>query len=231
MRRRRPVQSLRKRKPVPARPPPPPRFQAPQFLAWNENPHFAQVALSWFQKFGIRNAVETGTYMGHTCAWLADNLPGQVHSVELMPELFKAAQERFKDNQRVKLWQGNSKDVMPQLLSQLAEVSLSPLFVLLDAHAGNCYWPILDELRAIGESKFRNNCLIVIDDFQVPGHPEFGFDEYNGQALNFQFVEKELRAALPDLAFEYYGPPENIGIRRGKLVAFPARWLDLPPLA
>src|SRR5689334_9892877 len=47
--------------------------------------------------FGSEIFIETGTYLGDTTA-VAAAIFSEVHTVELFPELFNQAHERFKDN-------------------------------------------------------------------------------------------------------------------------------------
>jgi protein-L-isoaspartate O-methyltransferase len=74
--------------------------------------------------------LETGTYQGET---LAANLERfeQLISIELAPELFHAARQRFSASAKVKICQGDS----PRHLQRLQSM-LRPLGVLywLDAH-------------------------------------------------------------------------------------------------
>jgi hypothetical protein len=57
----------------------------------------------------------------------------------------------------------------------------------LDAHGfGFNDWPLRQEVQFI--TKNVSNALILIDDFRVPGRPEFGFDAYNGQACALEYI-------------------------------------------
>jgi len=113
--------------------------------------------------------LETGTYQGET---LAANLERfeQLISIELAPELFHAARQRFSASAKVKICQGDS----PRHLQRLQSM-LRPLGVLywLDAHwcagahshaeASQC--PLLAELQAIGA--LNPDSVILIDDARL----------------------------------------------------------------
>ena len=68
-------------------------------------------------------------------------------------------------------------------------------FFYLDAHWQH-YWPLRTELKHISDAGVR--CAIVIDDFEVPGQPQFGFDidgggeVIAGLACNLDYVRASL---------------------------------------
>jgi hypothetical protein len=117
-------------------------------------------------RLNLRRVVETGTFRGDGTAALGSIFP-HVVSIELSLELHEAATRRFAGDRRVDLFQGDSGE----LLSQLVDASVPTLY-FLDAHrsggetAGaeiDC--PILDELRGL-EGAGPTDC-IIIDDARV----------------------------------------------------------------
>ena len=88
------------------RPVPPPAFVKRRMLATLINALRAEVF------------VETGTYLGDTVAALKGNVRA-IHSIELGEKLFQDAQRRFSGCNNVRLWHGDSGDVLPEVLSQI----------------------------------------------------------------------------------------------------------------
>ena len=115
--------------------------------------------------FAAEIFVETGTYLGDTVACMKDHVR-QVHSIELGEDLFKNAQRRFADCPGVKLWHGDSGDVLPAVLQSIA----GRCVFWLDGHysagitaRGVEDTPILRELTHIFSASIPPY-LIVIDD-------------------------------------------------------------------
>lgn len=162
----------------------------------------------------ITLVVETGTYHGVTTEMLASVAPWVV-SAESNPLYQKEALVRLKDCKNVDCQLGPSPDIIQML--QLPRDGQVLFF--LDAHWGYD-WPLLDELRQI---KLRNlKPLILIHDFKVPDHPEFGYDVYGANSCEWDYVR--------DLVVDIYGvdrfvltyPTEAAGSRRG--------WILIEPL-
>lgn len=124
--------------------------------------------------FQIDTFIETGTYLGNTTAE-ASLVFNTVHTIELSPELYEAARERFKNQKNVLLHQGDSGKLLNDLIPTLS----SRIFFYLDSHFsgngtafGGQNTPVLDELFAI---RAKPDSVILIDDirnFQVSCLPE-----------------------------------------------------------
>lgn len=142
--------------------------------------------------------VETGTFRGDTLASLSSSFP-ELHSVELSPEYFAAAQKRFTAVPHVHLHHGDSPRVLAKLVPQIAEKSV---LYFLDAHwcvaadtageASQC--PLLEEIRAIGSLNAES--LVIIDDARLFLAPPLAPHEIS-QWPDFQDVLDALRAASP----------------------------------
>lgn len=121
--------------------------------------------------------IETGTFEGASLAIAARHLP-ECHSVELSPEYYTKAKERFRGTPNVKLHQGSSPEVLKQLAPGLGDKAC---LYWLDAHwcvaantAGeNSQSPLLSELAAI--SNLNSRSVVLIDDARLylcaPPHP------------------------------------------------------------
>lgn len=111
--------------------------------------------------------VETGTFLGETTQMLALSAR-QVYSVEPEPTLFDRAVRKFAATLNVKILNGTSEKVFPQLLPTLS----GPVNFWLDGHysAGITYkgdrdTPVLEELAEIEAnlSRFSRLCVLIDD--------------------------------------------------------------------
>ena len=68
--------------------------------------------------FGAELFIETGTYLGNTVEALKDRVR-VVHSIELGDDLFYKAKQRFAGCPKVRLWHGDSGDVLPAVLGSV----------------------------------------------------------------------------------------------------------------
>lgn len=149
------------------------------------------------QTFGLRSFVETGTYLGNMIA-ATEDLFEQIYSIELSPELWRAAMWRFQHDKRVRILQGDSGSVLPRLLQDID----TPCLFWLDGHysggvtaCGDTETPIVAELEAVlCHSISTRRHVVLIDDAQC----------FTGQH-GYPTVE-ELRAIVaerrPELTFE-----------------------------
>lgn len=143
------------------------------------NPNDSHLKIDYLKKHGNgRIFVETGTYMGQTVELLKD-LPdfSEINSIELNEELANLAKIKFADDEKVKIWQGDSIDVLQTIISKTNE----PMTFWLDAHAsGNIKGgrsggsPVLDELKAIKASPIKTH-TIMIDDVRLFGSAEWSY--------------------------------------------------------
>lgn len=150
--------------------------------------------------------VETGCFVGDTTEYLARCYPEiPVVGVEVNAAYAAIAERRLDRYANVSIWRGDSGVVLARVL----EDAQRP-FVILDAHWEEA-WPLRAELAAIEHG------VVAVDDFDI-GDPRFGFDEYDGVALNGSLL-RELR---PDVNWyagdphaEYPTPCLQIGRRTG----------------
>jgi len=155
----------------------------------------SNLKIEYMQKYGVGKVfVETGTYLGDTVQLALDAGFDLIHTIEVDQRMFDKCQKRFKNNDKVKLWFGDSVDFIPKIVDELTG---SATF-WLDAHAsgplpGGRYapCPLVLELEAIyGKKKLSitengsetihekssiNNHTIMIDDRRLFGSAEWGF--------------------------------------------------------
>jgi hypothetical protein len=130
----------------------------------------------WGKERGIANFIETGTYHGNMVEAQREHFRTLV-TIELSPELHRAAAERFKPYAHIHVLQGDSG----KMLAEAVRLIHGPAVFWLDAHyskgitaRGEKETPILQELSIIAD-RHEPNDVILIDDarhFNLhPGYP------------------------------------------------------------
>jgi len=154
--------------------------------------------------------VETGTYHGDTVAVAADFGFQEIHSIEINQQLFNKCQQRFAQNDRVKIYYGDSPDVLQQILPCMS----ARCTFWLDAHrsfslntpGSNVYGPnpLVQELDAIASSN-RNDHIIFIDDCRL-------FDTESWDFLSRQAVIDLLLKINPNYKIKYLDGGTSFGV-------------------
>jgi len=149
---------------------------------------YQQIMVELAAASGVSAFVETGTFKGVSAAFIADRCPAvPVHTIEIEPSYYAEAAARLHRYPSVRLAHGSSPPWLAALLDG-GTLGDRPLFYL-DAHWYED-WPLPAEIELIA-SRARE-AIIVIDDFQVPGRVDFGFDTYAGRACNLDLVRTHL---------------------------------------
>jgi len=210
------------------------------YVAFNGDKFVEEEIRRLIKKYKIKSIIETGTYLGDTTARFAE-LAEEVHTIEIKQEFFAQAQVNLKGYDNVKMYLGNS----PEILNTILPSVKPPVLFYLDAHWSR-YWPILDELKAIARFEHGKNSVIVIDDFYVPGE-DFGYDEYypnfgllsylakrvinkitetvlrkrvfKRQRLDYPYIEKHTLQINAE--FKHFFNKQAGGARRGKIYIHP----------
>jgi hypothetical protein len=132
-------------------------------------PHIVkQKTIRSFQnKFNTNVLVETGTFMGEMI-YAQRNIFKKIYSIELSEELHLAAKRRLNKYQHVELLQGDSGEVLFNLVPKIDE----PAIFWLDGHysgfetaKGELATPIEKELETILNSDLAH--IILIDDARL----------------------------------------------------------------
>jgi hypothetical protein len=147
-----------------------------EFKKWVANgspvppPHSAKqkVIEKYAKQYSCSTLIESGTYLGDTIYSQKDNF-SQIISVELSRKLYKAACRRFKNYPHIRVFFGNSGELLPEIMPGIKNRSL----LWLDGHysggltaRGETESPVFKELDAI----LKNNGalhVILIDDARL----------------------------------------------------------------
>lgn len=158
--------------------------------------------------FAPQAIVETGTYLGTSTLFFAANAPSScpVHTVELDDFYYRFAKKRF-ERKGVDI---NIHKMSSEAFLEGTRFDVERLFCYLDAHWYK-YLPIREEIRALSDYP---QVVIGIDDFEVPGEPSWGFDDYrrNG-VLTWRYIADAARDFT--VFYPAYSPEEDNGARRG----------------
>ncbi len=137
-------------------------------------------------EFKVKSVIETGTWMGRTTQ-LFSMMVDEVYTIEINPEYYEQA-SFLKDYKNVYRHLGDSGEVLWHILRYYA--TTDPILFYLDAHWGENF-PLLKELQTIAEYDVKSP-IIVIHDCYNPFNPDFGYDVYNGQRIDYEYVEPYL---------------------------------------
>lgn len=123
-----------------------------------------QIVLELKELAGATHFVETGTLAGETSRWASKHFK-TVHTIELSKTLYEQYSSQLKALENVKPYQGDSRDVLPKILSEIGD---QKIVFWLDGHwsAGETAGqedecPLLGELDLI---RRRDGDIIIIDD-------------------------------------------------------------------
>ena len=94
------------------------------------SPHLLKqkVVREYGERYGLQMLVETGTYYGEMVAAMKRCFD-RIYSIEFVPELAARAQKKFAGEPHIKIFCGDSKVLMPEVLALLQ----SPALFWLDA--------------------------------------------------------------------------------------------------
>ncbi len=168
--------------------------------------------------FNIRIAVETGTYHGSTAKFFASCFE-DLYTIEIDDGNYLTAKQQLAPYHNAHCFLGSSEQVLKDILPQLQD---KKILFYLDAHRGYDS-PLKDELDAISKTH-RDQCIIVIDDFKVPGRADIGYDRFGNSECSFSSIKEKLSQVFSDYNC-YYVIPATVFFR-AKFVAIPKKWQE-----
>jgi hypothetical protein len=111
-------------------------------------------------KFGLNTIIETGTYIGESTQLLS-TLFDKVYSCELFYGRYVDRYTDLLKNDKVKLVEGSSVDVLPNMFD---EIGNDKFILYLDAHEKSSL-PLRDELQIVADYGFKP--VIIIHDWDI----------------------------------------------------------------
>jgi len=180
---------------------------------FNGDKYIQKEFLKLKKKYNITTAIETGSALGYTTKWLAENFD-KVKAIEVNATYFALAASRLTDYENAQVLLG---DTVATLQSILSDVKDDTIF-FLDAHWGLAC-PLESELQQIATVGIKP--VITIHDFQVPDHPELGYDEYDGHPFSFEWLKPRFDAIYGENGYEGYYNEKAEGAMRGIIYICP----------
>jgi hypothetical protein len=103
----------------------------PDYWYWKLRPHTARsphllkqrTVREYGKRHGLRTLIETGTYYGEMIAAVKSDFEC-IYSIEFDPELARRAARRFERDSRIRILEGDSRIVLPELLKSISEPAL-----------------------------------------------------------------------------------------------------------
>lgn len=89
------------------------------------SPHLVKqrAVREYARRYGLRTMVETGTYYGEMVAAVRNDFE-RIYSIEFDPELASRAVRRFSRDRHIRILEGDSRKVLPELLDSVSEPAL-----------------------------------------------------------------------------------------------------------
>jgi hypothetical protein len=180
--------------------------------------HYVQAEfLKLRDQFKIKTAVETGTCLGSTTLWLSEHFKN-VFTSEISEEYLRFALNRFEGKNNIRAFLGDSASALKDcILPHCGDDTI----IFNDAHWGDSYCPLQDELKAIAERGIKP--IIAIHDFQVPDHPELGYDCIGAQPFNYEWLKPCFDAIYGENGYNHYFNSLATEIKRGLIYLVPVK--------
>ena len=155
-------------------------------------------------------AIETGTYIGTSTHLFSGLGVKKTFSIEIVEEYASIARNRHQQliaQGSLEIITGSSVDCLPRILSEIPVDS--PILAYLDAHWHE-HLPTKQEIWDLID--WGGMFIAIVDDFQVPGYPGYGYDKYGEVTVGPKVVPVHPSISL-------YVPKESeeceTGARRG----------------
>lgn len=134
------------------------------------------VLAGYMNTYGLKQFVETGTFLGDTLAYIAQDNSIQATSIELDGVYFNAAKRRFTKYSNVTIMGGDSGTLMPKIVARLR----NPALFWLDGHysgdktgKGDLETPVIGELQAIFCSPITGHVILIDDARRFDGTHDY----------------------------------------------------------
>jgi predicted O-methyltransferase YrrM len=182
-------------------------------LGFNQAPEILNVIVYLKKRYKLQDAVETGTYQGNTSKALS-MLFDKVYTIEVTENSYQNSQKSLASSDNIELIFGSSEQKLDELLPNLTN---RRILFYLDAHWDQ-NWPILKELSAISKTH-KDNCVIIIDDVQVPGYSSIAYDSHQGEALSYDYIKEVIGQVFTNHSVHYALPSDYN--KRAKMILIP----------
>ncbi|MFC3230175.1 hypothetical protein ACFOGJ_23195 [Marinibaculum pumilum] len=181
--------------------------------AWFAELHPGFGVLTHYDNYQVRGGANPwNAYIPYPVFRALPNTRFSLFSIENNAHYADRSRRLFASNPNIAIVEGSSEAELKRLLAEGVIHDRDPWFFYLDAHWGE-YWPLRDEIATILTLP---QCIVVVDDFEVPGQPKWGFDMYQGVPCNMAVIADLL--AGHDIAAYY--PVRSNRDNRGWVILF-----------
>jgi hypothetical protein len=143
-----------------------------------------------------KNFIETGSAEATTLSFVAKNYPAlNCFSCEADKKVFQHASKQIDQLKNVHLVNEHSPAFLYQLSRKQPGILTGETCLWLDAHGYGFEWPLRDEVKFV-TSNFERYYMFI-DDFKVPGQPQFGYDVYEKQECSLEYITGSLSSTGP----------------------------------
>ena len=180
-------------------------------------------------KYNIQTILELGTYRGTTTKKFTEIVPQVIGIEYCMSHLLKTFHTCINKKNLLLRW-GKSYEEIPHIVSDVK----GRLLIFIDSHWFEKDIPVIKELKVLTEY-FQDNCLLVIDDIQVPERddafwhiPTTFKGDMNPLYFSFNFIKSSLEELYPQ-GYDYYyndkiSTPNQERRFPGKMFVIPHKW-------
>ena len=162
----------------------------------------------------IKTFCETGTLLGDAVNYMRDFSFDKIISIEIMPDYVKKARERFANDKRVNIVEGDSSLILPTVLHN---IDTNCLF-WLDAHFPGADLkhkkyddeknkdtriPLQKELNYIHQRVGKYNDVVIIDDLWIYEEGPFEWGTFNQHMKKYHNGERREDICGEDSTFIY----------------------------
>jgi hypothetical protein len=133
---------------------------------------------------------ETGVHRGDTFAYVAHNYSSRFAvGCEPNENYLREAEAKVRGLINVETFQMTSQEFIPYVHDD--NPCDCKRFYWLDAHGHGFDWPLAFEVEFI--TSHYNKSFILIDDFQVPGKPQFSYDISTGNTCSYETIKPYIK--------------------------------------
>jgi len=196
-----------------------PQFKLTETVGFNGQINRKKIFQDLLLAFPFEVIIETGTWVGNTTGYMATISKLPVYTSELNKRFYTLAKMRLSEFSNIYFELSDSRE----FLKKLAKTDLSgkEAFFYLDAHWHNDL-PLEREIQIISENW--KHSVIMIDDFQVPGDPGYGFDSYGkGKELSIKTFSSIFSQFGWTPLFPTLPSSQETGKKRGCVVLVPKK--------
>ena len=150
------------------------------------------------KKYKIKTFIETGTFRGDMIDAVKTTF-NNINSIELDKTLYKNAKRKFRSEPNIKIFEGDSTTILPDILNGINETCL----FWLDAHfsgimcgiktsRGEKETPILEELITIANHIIKNHVILIDDAIDFTGENDYPSIEELKEFISSNFPKHEI---------------------------------------